>query len=213
MRRKFIAGNWKMNLDRKAAVALAEAVAREAEKFSGIDLAVCPPACYLETVGQVIKGSKVALGAQNVYHQPNGAFTGEISTSMLCDLGVKYVILGHSERRHILGETDAEINKKVHATLQAGLLPILCVGELLSQREAGRTLDVIQSQFDGSLRASRPNSSRRWLSPTNRSGPSAPARSPRHSRPKMSISPFARSSQNAIIMRLLKSYPSNMGVV
>ncbi len=151
MRRKFIAGNWKMNLDRKAAVALAEGVAREAEKLSGIDLAVCPPACYLETVGRVIKGSKVALGAQNVYHQANGAFTGEISTAMLCDLGVKYVILGHSERRHILGETDAEINKKIHASLQVGLLPILCVGELLSEREAGRTLNVIQTQFDGSL--------------------------------------------------------------
>ncbi|MEI8376292.1 MAG: triose-phosphate isomerase [Planctomycetota bacterium] len=151
MRRKFIAGNWKMNLDRKAAVALAEAVAREAEKFSGVDLAVCPPACYLEAVGQVLKGSKVALGAQNVYHQSNGAFTGELSTSMLCDLGVKYVILGHSERRHVLGETDAEINKKIHASLQSGLLPILCVGELLSEREAGQTLAVIQSQFDGSL--------------------------------------------------------------
>ena len=151
MRRKFIAGNWKMNLDRKAAVALAEAVAREADKFSQIDLAVCPPACYLEAVGQAIKGSRVVFGAQNVYHQPNGAFTGEISTSMLCDLGVKYVILGHSERRHILGETDAAINKKVHASLQAGLLPILCVGELLAERESGRTLSVIQGQFEGSL--------------------------------------------------------------
>ncbi len=151
MRRKFIAGNWKMNLEHKAAVALAEAVARAAEKVSGVDLAVCPPACYLEAVGKVIAGSKVALGAQNVYYQPNGAFTGEISTAMLIDLGVKYVILGHSERRHILGETDAEINKKVHASLQAGLLPILCVGELLAQREAGQTLSVIQGQFDGSL--------------------------------------------------------------
>lgn len=151
MRRKFIAGNWKMNLDLKAAVALAEAVAREAEKFGEVDLAVCPPACYLDAVGQVLKGSKVALGAQNVYHQPNGAFTGELSTSMLCDLGVKYVILGHSERRHVLGETDSEINKKIHASLQSGLLPILCVGELLSEREAGQTLAVIQSQFDGSL--------------------------------------------------------------
>jgi triosephosphate isomerase len=117
----------------------------------GVELAVCPPACYLGVVGQAIKGSNVALGAQNVYHQANGAFTGELSTAMLCDLGVKYVILGHSERRHILGETDAEINKKVLATLQAGLLPILCVGELLSEREAGRTIALIQRQFDGSL--------------------------------------------------------------
>ena len=89
MRRKFIAGNWKMNLDRKSAVALAEAVAREAEKYSGIELAVCPPACYLDAVGQAIEGSRLALGAQNVYHQPNGAFTGEISATMLCDMGVQ----------------------------------------------------------------------------------------------------------------------------
>jgi triosephosphate isomerase (TIM) len=151
MRRKFIAGNWKMNLDRKAAIALAETVARDADKLADVDLAVCPPACYLDAVGQVIRGSRLALGAQNVYHQPNGAFTGELSVAMLCDLGVRYVILGHSERRHILGETDAEINKKVHVTLQAGLRPILCVGELLSEREAGRTLYVIRTQFDGSL--------------------------------------------------------------
>ena len=151
MRRKFIAGNWKMNLDRKSAVALAEAVAREAEKYANVDLAVCPPACYLDAVGQAIKGSKLALGAQNVYHQANGAFTGEISITMLLDLGVKYVILGHSERRHVLGETDAEINKKVHVVLKAGLRPILCVGEQLSEREAGKTMDVIRTQFDGSL--------------------------------------------------------------
>ncbi len=151
MRRKFIAGNWKMNLDRKAAVALAEAVAREADKLSHVDLAVCPPFCYLDAVGQAIRGTRLALGAQNVYCQPNGAFTGEISAAMLCDLGVEYVILGHSERRHILCETDAEINKKIHAALQAGLRPILCVGELLSEHEAGRTMEVIRTQFDGSL--------------------------------------------------------------
>jgi triosephosphate isomerase len=151
MRRKFIAGNWKMNLDRKAAIALATVVAHEAEKLSEVDLAICPPACYLDAVGQAIRGSRLSLGAQNVYFQPNGAFTGEISATMLCDLGVKYVILGHSERRHVLGETDAEINKKVHAALQAGLQPILCVGELLSERDAGRTMEVVRAQFDGSL--------------------------------------------------------------
>jgi triosephosphate isomerase (TIM) len=151
-RTPFIAGNWKMNLNRASAVALAEAVAKAAEKLAGVDLAVCPPACYLDAVGKALAGSKVvALGAQNVYHQKDGAFTGEISTSMLCDLGCRYVILGHSERRHILGETDAEINKKVHVALAAKLLPIVCVGELLAEREAGRTLDVIRTQFDGSL--------------------------------------------------------------
>ncbi|MGA2065108.1 MAG: triose-phosphate isomerase [Thermoguttaceae bacterium] len=150
-RTPLIAGNWKMNLDRAAAVALAEGVVRQAGRVRGVDLAVCPPACYLEAVGRAVAGSPVALGAQNMYHQPHGAFTGEISAAMLRDLGCRYVILGHSERRHILGETDAEINKKVHAALAAGLVPIVCVGELLAQREAGQTLQVIRSQFDGSL--------------------------------------------------------------
>jgi triosephosphate isomerase len=151
MRRPFIAGNWKMNLNRAAAVALAEGVARRAETIEGVDLAVCPPSCYLDAVGRAIAGSKIALGAQNMYHERDGAFTGELSAAMLCDLGCKYVILGHSERRHILGETDAAINTKVHAALAAGLAPIVCVGELLAEREAGQTFAVIRRQFEGSL--------------------------------------------------------------
>jgi triosephosphate isomerase len=151
MRRPFIAGNWKMNTNRASAVALAEGLAKKAESLDGVDLAVCPPSCYLDAVGKALAGSKVALGAQNVYFEKDGAFTGELSVAMLLDLGCKYVILGHSERRHILGETDALINKKVHAALAAGLLPIVCVGELLAEREAGKTLSVIQTQFDGSL--------------------------------------------------------------
>jgi len=151
MRRPFIAGNWKMNLDRAGAVALAEGVVKGAATIDKVDLAVCPPACYLDAVGRVVAGSKVALGAQNMYYESDGAFTGEISAAMLCDLGCRYVILGHSERRHILGETDAEINKKVHAALAAGLIPIVCVGEMLAEREDGHTLEVIRRQFDGSL--------------------------------------------------------------
>jgi len=151
MRRPFIAGNWKMNLDRGTAVALAEGAAEEAENVDGVDLAVCPPSVYIEAVAGAIAGSKVALGAQNMYHEPKGAFTGEISAAMLKDLGCKYVILGHSERRHVLGETDEAINKKVLAALDAELLPIVCVGELLAEREAGQTFDVIRRQFDGSL--------------------------------------------------------------
>jgi len=151
MRRTFIAGNWKMNLDRAAAVDLAAGVAKAAEGLRGVDLAVCPPFGYLDAVAGAVAGSPVALGAQNVYHEPKGAFTGEISTAMLCDLGCRYVILGHSERRHVLGETDGDVNRKVHAALGAGLVPIVCVGELLEEREAGRTLEVIRRQFDGSL--------------------------------------------------------------
>jgi len=151
MRRPFIAGNWKMNLDRASTVALAEGLAKEAENIEGVDMAVCPPSLYLDAVGAALAGSKVALGAQNMYHEPKGAFTGEISAAMLCDLGCKYVILGHSERRHVLGETDEDVNKKVLAALDAGLIAVVCVGELLSEREAGQTMVVVCRQFDGSL--------------------------------------------------------------
>lgn len=151
MRRPFIAGNWKMNMDRASALALAEGLAKEAKSTGEVDLAVCPPSVYLDVVAGALSGSKIALGAQNMYHEAEGAYTGEISAAMLLDIGCKYVILGHSERRHILGETDEAINKKVKAALENGLIPIVCVGELLEQREAGKTLEVIQTQFNGSL--------------------------------------------------------------
>ena len=140
-----------MNTNRASAVALAEGVVKAAASVEGVGIAVCPPSCYLEAVGKALTGSKIGLGAQNMYHEKEGAFTGELSAAMLVDMCCKYVILGHSERRHILGETDAAINKKVHAALAAGLTPIVCVGELLADREAGKTLGVIQCQFAGSL--------------------------------------------------------------
>jgi triosephosphate isomerase (TIM) len=151
MRRKLIAGNWKMNTDRAAAVALARGVAGRAVDFGRLDLLVCPPTVYLVPVHEVISKSPVSLGAQNMYHEANGAFTGEISAAMLKDVGCRYVILGHSERRHILGETDADVNRKTLAALAAGLIPIVCVGELLAEREERRTAEVISRQFHGSL--------------------------------------------------------------
>jgi triosephosphate isomerase (TIM) len=151
MRRPFIAGNWKMHLDRAGAVALASAIARRANEFANADVAVCPPFVYLDAVAKVIGGSKVALGAQNVYQEKQGAFTGEVSPNMLRDLGCKYVILGHSERRAIFHESNEAINKKVHAAFAAGLIPIVCVGEQLAEREVGRTLEVVRQQFEGSL--------------------------------------------------------------
>ncbi|MFO0914533.1 MAG: triose-phosphate isomerase [Pirellulales bacterium] len=150
-RRPLIAGNWKMNLNRAQAVQLAAELVRGAPQDGRAELAVCPPFVYLESVAQALEGSAVAWGAQDVYFEPNGAFTGEISTAMLNDLGCRYVILGHSERRHVLGETDGDVNKKLHAALAAGLVPIVCVGELLSEREAGQTEAVIRRQCDGSL--------------------------------------------------------------
>jgi triosephosphate isomerase len=140
-----------MNLDRAGAVALATAVAEGAAAVEGVDVAVCPPSVYIDAVGRAVAGSRVAVGGQNMYFEPKGAFTGEISAAMLVDLGCRYVILGHSERRHILGETNDLVNKKVHAALAAGLVPIVCVGELLGEREANQTAAVIRQQFDGSL--------------------------------------------------------------
>src|SRR3954468_2490093 len=117
MRRPFIAGNWKMHLDRAGAVALAKAIVDGSGGLDAIELAVCPPSVYLDAVSGIVRGSPVALGAQNMCHQASGAFTGEICATMLTDLGCKFVILGHSERRHIFGETSADVNKKTIAAL------------------------------------------------------------------------------------------------
>ncbi len=151
MRQSLIAGNWKMNLSRGESIALAEQLLRSADRMGGAEVTICPPTTYLDAVGAVTRGSRIQLGAQNVYHEPNGAFTGEVSVSMLVDLGCRFVILGHSERRQILGESNQQINRKLYAVLHAGLVPIVCVGETLAEREAGKTFDVIQEQFSGSL--------------------------------------------------------------
>ena len=151
MRRPFIAGNWKMNMDRASAVALAAGLAEATADLEGVEVAVCPASVYLEAVAAALKGSKVGLGGQNMYFEPSGAYTGEISAAMLLDIGCQYVILGHSERRHVFGETDEGINKKVKVALEVGLTPIVCVGETLPQRESGDTMSVIRRQFDGSL--------------------------------------------------------------
>jgi triosephosphate isomerase (TIM) len=151
MRKKFVAGNWKMFTTSATARELAAAVVRGLGKEERISVAVCPPFPYLSVVAEVLKGSCVALGAQNCYHEKEGAFTGEVSPAMLVDVGCRYVILGHSERRHKLGETDAFINRKVYAALAAGLEVILCLGETLQERQANRTEAVLDTQLNGSL--------------------------------------------------------------
>ena len=115
MRKLFIAGNWKMNLDRAKSVELVRGLADAFRTTTNVDVAVCPPAVYLSEVAGALQGSSIGLGAQNVYSKPDGAFTGELSCPMLKDVGCRYVILGHSERRAIFGETDAQINEKLHA--------------------------------------------------------------------------------------------------
>jgi triosephosphate isomerase len=151
MRRKFIAGNWKMNTTRAEAAALASAVALKVGGTSAVDVAVCPPSLYLDPVVQAVKASAVTVGAQNCYHEAKGAFTGEISPTMLKDIGCTYVILGHSERRQIFKESNQDVNRKVLAALAAGLGPIVCVGETLDQRQAGQTAAVVREQIEGSL--------------------------------------------------------------
>ncbi len=151
-RKLFIAGNWKMNTNAAEAAALARGVADALGGVEGIDLAVCPPAVYIAQVASVLAGTNVAVGAQNGYFQDDGAFTGELSAAMLTDVGCTYVILGHSERRHVMGETDELINKKVVKMLASGLKPILCVGELLEEREADQTTDVVTRQTTEGLK-------------------------------------------------------------
>ena len=147
MRTKFIAGNWKMNTDKGSAIKLAEAVAAGA---SGVKtkLGVAPPFVYLDAVSQVLQNSSVLLGAQDVYFEKDGAFTGEISVAMLKGLGVKFVLTGHSERRHVLGESSAIVSKKASAVYAGGLILVHCVGEMLEERDSNSTFTVVQSQLN-----------------------------------------------------------------
>jgi triosephosphate isomerase len=148
-RRPLIAGNWKMNGSSAFAVSLAREIA--AERAEAVDVLIAPPFPYLPAVVAAVQGSPVRVGAQNGWHEPPGAFTGEVSMDMLVDVGCRSVILGHSERRHILKETDSLIHAKMRAARAAGLQAILCVGELLEEREAGRTTQVLDTQMAGGL--------------------------------------------------------------
>jgi len=153
MRKPFIAGNWKMNTDVLSSVKLATEVVSGCGDTAGnqVDVAVCPPFVYLQQVAKALSSSRVALGSQDIYFEQKGAFTGEISPAMLKDVGCTYALCGHSERRHVIGETDELINKKVHASISGGLLPILCVGELLEERKASKTTEVVTRQMKKGL--------------------------------------------------------------
>ena len=151
MRKPFVAGNWKMNTNSTDAVALAAGLAKELSGVDTVDVAVCPPFVYLQSVAAALSASNIALGSQNVYFEEKGAFTGEISCAMLKDTSCAYAIIGHSERRHVMGETDAMINKKISAAIGGGLLPIFCVGELLEERQGGTTNEVVASQIKKGL--------------------------------------------------------------
>ena len=132
-------------------MSLAEGVVAAVGESPAADVALCPPSVYLSQVADAVAGTPVELGAQNLYAADDGAFTGEVNAGMLTDVGCRYVILGHSERRALMGETDAQVNQKLHAALAGNLVPIVCVGETLDDREADRTEAIVEAQVRGSL--------------------------------------------------------------
>lgn len=150
-RRPIIAGNWKMYKTASEALALINALKSEAAGITKPEIIVCPPFTALYAASTLAAGTNLQLGAQNVHWEKEGAFTGEIAAGMLKELSVTYAIVGHSERRQFFGETDAGVNKRAKAALAAGLRPIVCVGEMLADREAGKTADVVTTQVRGSL--------------------------------------------------------------
>ena len=151
-RKPIIAGNWKMNMTATQARELASKLIPLVAAVKDRDIVLGPPFTALSAVADTIKGTNIGLAAQNLHWEEKGAFTGEISAEMLLDLGCRYVIIGHSERRQYFGETDESVNKKIKQALKKGLLPILCVGETLAEREAGKLKDIISRQVTGGLK-------------------------------------------------------------
>lgn len=151
-RKKLVAGNWKMNGGR-ASLNEVRAMLAEAPKLAAVDLAVCPPALLAGPVGELLSGSSIALGGQDCHESPSGAFTGDVSAEMWAEAGARYCIVGHSERRSGHHETDAAVSAKAGAVIRAGVIPIICLGESLAQRDAGETVKIVAGQLAGSLPA------------------------------------------------------------
>ncbi|MBQ4471521.1 MAG: triose-phosphate isomerase [Kiritimatiellae bacterium] len=152
MRKKIIAGNWKMNVKPSETAALVKEVAEATKVFTNVEVVCCTPAIDIPAAVAAAAGTHVGIGAENAHWEEKGAFTGEISTGMLVDAGAKYVIIGHSERRQYFGETDETVNKRTRAVIAAGLTAIVCVGETLEEREAGKLVEVIERQMNVGLK-------------------------------------------------------------
>ena len=151
MRTPLVAGNWKMNLTPAAAIELAAGIRDGSAEISNTEILLCPPSLYIRQVCEAVSGSSIKVGGQTLYWETEGAFTGEISGMMLNELGCAYCIVGHSERRHVFGETDEDVNRKALAALSHGLIPILCVGEIQEERETGSTEEVISRHVNRGL--------------------------------------------------------------
>jgi len=151
MRKPFIAGNWKMYRNLSEAKELASALKAAVGDFFPVDVALCPPSTNLSTVSEAVKGTNIKVGAQNLYWEAEGAYTGEISAGMIASCGAEYVIIGHSERRKYFAETDETVNHRLKAALIGNLKPIVCIGEVLEEREADKTIDVVKTQLEGAL--------------------------------------------------------------
>ena len=151
MRRPVIAGNWKLNKTINEAIELVNSLKRELIDIQGVEIIVCPVYTALSDLSDLLVDSNISLGAQNVYWESSGAFTGEVSSAMLKDAGCEYVIIGHSERRKYFNESDQTVNKRIKAAQQSELIPIFCVGETLEEREADKTIDVVKRQLAGGL--------------------------------------------------------------
>jgi len=152
MRIPLVAANWKMHLTIAQALGLIDELKISLDGLAGVEIVICPPATALSAVGRALAGTPFLLGGQTMHWEPKGAYTGEISAPMLADVGCRYVILGHSERRQYFGETDDEVGRKVGAAFQHGLVPIVCVGERLEERQAGQTDSVITRQVSSAVR-------------------------------------------------------------
>jgi triosephosphate isomerase len=163
MRKPVIAGNWKLNKTIKEAIELVTLLKRQITDFKYVDVIVCPTFTAISEVSEALHGSEIRVGGQDVYWEEKGAFTGEISASLLKDAGATHVIVGHSERRQFFHETHETVNKKTRAALRAGLTPIVCVGEMLKEREAERTFAVVEEQLRGGLAGFTPEDAQKLI--------------------------------------------------
>ena len=207
-RKKIIAGNWKMNMTPSEAVALVETL-KPLVKTEEADVVFCVPAIDIIPVVKACEGTNIEVGAENMYFEEKGAYTGEISPNMLTDAGVKYVIIGHSERREYFAETDETVNKKVLKAFEHGLTPIICCGETLTQREQGITLDWIRKQVKIAFQNVTADQAKTAVIAYERSGRSEPERQQRQNRPRKSAARSVRASVRSTMKQRRKQSASS----